>query len=189
MRGWTLALALALAGCAPLTGTAATHTHATHTPAAPTMSAARRTAPPQPHEVPGPPVHERASTSAAAPAAAVRAFASAYINWNAGSVAAVMASLAARSIGQARSVAALAAAQTAGDYELHDGGVANHGTVEAIAPLPGHADRYVVVTLERTTASASSAYQGLAPAWHVALATVTQLAPGRWAVSGWEPES
>ena len=34
---------------------------------------------------------------------------------------------------------ALAAAQTAGDYELQRGGIANSGTVEAVAPLAGHA--------------------------------------------------
>jgi hypothetical protein len=49
--------------------------------------------------------------------------------------------------------------------------------------------RYVVVTRELTVATATTAYQGLQPAWHVTVATVTQLASGGWAVSGWQPES
>jgi len=120
--------------------------------------------------------------------AAVRAFAQAYINWDAQTVSADMRGLAARSVGQARAAAALAAAQTAGDYELQAGGVANSGQVEAVASLPGRPERYVVVTLERTTATATSAYQGLAPAWHVTVAEVVDQG-GRWVVSGWQPES
>ena len=55
----------------------------------------------------------------------------------------------------------LAAAQTAGDYELREGGIANSGAVEAVAPLSGHAGEYVVVTRESTSASNTTAYQGL----------------------------
>ncbi len=84
---------------------------------------------------------------------------------------------------------ALAAAQTADDYELRRGGIANHGVVEAVAPLPERRDQYVVVTLESTSATNTSAYRGLRPAWHVALATVTEQAPGEWVVSGWQPEN
>jgi hypothetical protein len=122
---------------------------------------------------------------------AVRAFAGDYINWDASTVAAQMSGLARRSIGPARSAMQLAAAQTAGDYELQRGGIANHGTVEAVAPLPEAArgGRYIVVTRELTTASLSSAYQGLRPAWHVTIASVSELAPGRWVVSGWQPEN
>lgn len=141
------------------------------------------------HEYPGPPVQERVAAPAAAAVAAVRSFARAYINWSADTVSADMRALAARSVGQARSIAQLAAAQTAQDYELQRGGVANQGTVEAVAPLPGHRDQYVVVTVERTTATSTSAYQGLAPAWHVAVATVSEVGAGAWAVSGWQPES
>ncbi len=75
----------------------------------------------------------------------------------------------------------LAAAQTASDYELQRGGIANQGTVEAVAPLRGSRDRYVVVTRELTTASATTAYQGLQPAWHVAVATVIREPTG----GGW----
>jgi hypothetical protein len=120
---------------------------------------------------------------------AVRAFATAYINWTASTVARDLLVLAAESIGQARSATELAASETASDYELRRGGVANSGTVEAVAPLAGGGGRYVVVTRERTTATATNAYQGLAPAWHVTIATATQLAPGRWVLSGWQPEN
>jgi hypothetical protein len=100
-----------------------------------------------------------------------------------------MRALAAHSVGQARSALQLAAAQTAGDYELKRGGIANSGTVEAIAPLAGGGDQYVVVTREATTASNTTLYQGLRPAWHVAIATVRQVRPGVWALSGWQPQN
>jgi hypothetical protein len=116
-------------------------------------------------------------------------FATAYINWTAGTVKRDLLVLAARSVGQARSAMVLAAAQTAGDYELHRGGIGNSGTVEAVAPLAGRADQYVVVTRETTTASNSNAYAGLRPAWHVTIATVRKTASGGWVVSGWQPES
>jgi hypothetical protein len=134
-------------------------------------------------------VRETAAGGAATPAEAISAFADAYINWTAATISADMRALTASSIGQARSVAALAAAQTASDYELQRGGIANTGTVEAIAPLPGQRYQYVVVTRELTTATNTAAYAGLAPAWHVALATVTELSAGQWVVSGWQPES
>jgi hypothetical protein len=117
----------------------------------------------------------------------VRRFARAYINWTADSVGRDMSRLAAASIGQARSALQLAAAQTAGDYELKHGGIANSGTVEAVAPLPMR-NQYLVVTRESTTATADAAYQGLRPAWHVAIATVARL-DGGWVLSGWQPES
>jgi hypothetical protein len=141
------------------------------------------------HEYPSPPVRQSAAGAFATPAQAITAFASGYINWTAVTIAAEMRALAARSVGQARSVVALAAAQTANDYELQRGGLANTGTVEAVAPLPGQRYQYVVVTRELTTATNTAAYQGLAPAWHVAVATVTELSPGSWVVSGWQPQS
>lgn len=117
------------------------------------------------------------------------AFASDYINWTADTVAKDMRELASRSIGQARAATQLAAAQTAGDYELRRDGISNAGSVEAVAPLAGHAGQFIVVTRELTTATATTAYQGLRPAWHVTVATVSQVRPGRWVVSGWEPQS
>jgi len=142
------------------------------------------------HEYPSPaPPRQTATRPALGATAVITSFATAYINWSAETVSADMRSLAARSVGQARAAMTLAAAQTAGDYELQRGGIANSGTVEAVAPRSGHQHEYVVVTLESTTASDTTAYQGLKPAWHIALATVTEQRPGRWVVSGWQPEN
>lgn len=118
----------------------------------------------------------------------IRDFATAYINWNAQTVSADMRTLAARSVGQARAAMTLTAAETASDYELQRGGISNSGTVEAVAPLSGHRDEFVVVTRESTAASNTTVYQGLRPTWHLALATVTEQRPGEWVVSGWQPE-
>lgn len=175
-----IACSLVLGGCLPLTGARP----ATNAPSS-KLAQAQAT-----HEYPSPPPARQnvAAASATAPQA-IRAFATAYINWTAGTVAADSRTLASESIGQARSMMTLAAAQTAQDYELQRGGIANRGTVEATAPLRGSRDRYVVITRELTTATNTSAYQGLRPGWHLAIATVTQLSPGRWVVSAWQPES
>jgi hypothetical protein len=141
------------------------------------------------NEVPSPAPPQAAVAAAPTAVAAVRRFADAYINWTAQTVASDMRTLAAESVGQARSAVALAAAQTAGDYELQQGGIANSGSVEAVSLLPGARARYVVVTRETTTATSRDAYQGLRPAWHVAIATVIRTPAGRWAVNGWQPES
>jgi hypothetical protein len=141
------------------------------------------------HEYPSSkPPPQIASTTSSGAVEAVRSFASAYINWTADTVTADMRGLAARSIGQARSALELAAAQTASDYELQQGGISNSGTVEAVAPVPSAHDQYVVVTREATTATNTTAYQGLRPAWHVAIATVSYV-QGGWVLSGWQPES
>jgi hypothetical protein len=141
------------------------------------------------HEYPSPvPARQRAPGAASA-IKAISAFASTYINWSPQTVASQMRSLARASIGQARAAMSLAAAQTSGDYELQRGGVSNQGTVEAVAPLAGHRGEYLVVTREVTTATDTTVYQGLQPAWHVTLAAVTELTPGRWVLSGWQPES
>jgi hypothetical protein len=142
------------------------------------------------HEYPSPtPPRETAARAAAAPESALRAFASAYINWTADTVAADMRALASRSVGEARSAMTLAASETANDYELQRAGIANSGTVEAVAPLLGRRGEYVVVTREFTTATNTTAYEGLRPAWHLALAMVRELARGQWAVSSWQPQS
>ncbi len=142
------------------------------------------------HERPSPPPPRQTATHTATTATqAIRAFVTAYINWNAQTVSADMRSLAARSVGQARAAMTLAAAETAGDYELQQGGIANSGTVEAVAPLSDHPGEYVVVTQESTSASNTTAYQGLKPAWHVALATVQRMPGGGWVLSDWQPEN
>lgn len=172
-----LALASGPAGCGPGASPAAS--------TAAKVSQAETT-----HEYASPPpASQTVADPAMDPVQAVRSFASVYINWTAGTVAAHMRALAAQSVGQARSVVELAAAQTARDYELQQGGIANSGTVEAIAPLRGAVNRYVVVTRELTRASNTDAYQGLRPAWHLAIADVVALTPAGWAVSRWQPES
>ncbi len=117
------------------------------------------------------------------------AFATQYINWNSHTVVGDLRTLATESVGQAHSAMELAAGQTARDYELQRSGIANSGKVEAVAPLSSSGSRWVVVTLERTTATHGSSYQGLAPAWHVILCAVIRLAPGHWKVSLWQPVS
>jgi len=194
----TMAVCAALAGCAILGGRHAGAARRSAGAAAGPDATAPRTGPEAAklaqaqatHEYPsGPAPAQSAADRSSTALAAVREFATAYINWNAQTVAADLRSLAAQSVGQARSAMQLAAAQTAGDYELQRGGIANSGTVEAIAPLTGHADQYVVVTREATTATNTTAYAGLLPAWHLAIATVVRMASGGWALTGWQPEN
>jgi hypothetical protein len=117
------------------------------------------------------------------------AFATQYINWNAHTVVTDLRTLATESVGQAHAAMELAAGETARDYELRRGEIANSGKVEAVAPLTSSGSRWVVVTLERTTAANNSSYQGLAPEWHVIVCAVIRLAPGHWKVSVWQPVS
>jgi hypothetical protein len=141
------------------------------------------------HEVPTPAPPEHVAGGWRSPAEAVDVFATRYINWNAQDVSAQLRALASVSVGQARSAMTQAASGTASDYELKQGGVANAGEVESIAPVAGADHEYAVVTRERTTASNTDAYQGLAPEWHLALATVTRTRGGLWVLSEWQPES
>ena len=141
------------------------------------------------HEIPTPAPHPTAPGGWRSPIQAVQVFTGVYINWTAATVATHLRLLAEASVGQAHSAMSLAAAQTAKDSDLQRGGIANSGTVEAIAPVTGRRDVYAVVTRERTTATNSSAYKGLAATWHVTLATVIQVDGGLWTLSGWQPES
>jgi hypothetical protein len=183
VRRAVLGAALVLAGCAPLDS----RPPSTSTVASAVARAERS------HEYPaaGHPAQAQANTRRPArdPSGAVRAFATAYINWTATTVTGQLRTLAALSVGQARAAMALAASETAHDYELHRGGVANTGTVEAVAPVTGSQNQYAVVTRELTTATADDAYRGLRPAWHVTLATVVRVGAGGWAISGWQPEN
>src|SRR5262249_19369583 len=142
-RGRVLAAAVCV--CALTTGACGgAHPARRTTPTRSAIAAAQAT-----HERPSPPPRPgTAPGGAVTPAQAVRRFATAYINWDAQTVSGRMQALAADSVGQARSAMTLAAAQTADDYELRQGGISNSGTVEAVAPLSGHADDYVVVTRE-----------------------------------------
>jgi hypothetical protein len=182
-----LALGLGLGGCAPLSQSAATTT--TNSAAATASQRAKVAIAQATHEYPSTAPRQSAVGGEPSAAVAIRAFATAYINWTSETVSRDMLALALESVGQARSATELASSNTASDYELKRGGIANSGTVEAVAPLPSGSDRYVVVTVERTTASNTDAYEGLAPAWHVTVASATQLSPGRWVVSGWQPEN
>jgi hypothetical protein len=200
-----LGLALVLGGCglpgAGADGASAPGTTGAPAPASPSTTAAvTSTAGPaadpsklavaqRTHEYPGRTRRQTALSGAASPVFVIEAFATAYINWTAATVTRTMRALAQVSVGQARSEVLLAAAQTARDYELKRGGIANAGVVEAIAPVAGHPDQYAVVTRERTMSTNTTAYQGLRPAWHLALATVTRLRPGQWVLSAWQPES
>ncbi len=179
-RRATLIAAVALAGCSL---PSAPRPEPKPKPPATPLAVAAAT-----HEYPSPPARQ-AAPAAVSPVAPIAAFATAYINWDAETVTATMLSLAARSIGQARAAMQLAAAQTAGDYELRRGGIANRGVVEAVAPLRGRRDQWVVVTEEQTTATATTAYQGLRPAWHVTVVTLTEVIPRGLVISGWQPES
>jgi hypothetical protein len=141
------------------------------------------------HEVPTPPGSEPVAGGWRSPTQAVYVFATQYINWNSQDVSARLRALARVSVGQARSAASAAASETASDDELQQGQIANSGVVEAIAAVIGHRHEYAVATRERTTASASDAYQDLAAQWHLAVATVTRLEGGLWVLSDWQPEN
>lgn len=196
-------LVLALGGCGITLPAPATSSGSDAAGAAPASDAQA----PVHNEVPTPPAKAEHAYGAPTPIAAVRAFAHTYINWTAADVAKRMHALSRSSVGQARTELQLEAAETKADKELHSGGVANSGVIKAVSRLGGGGggttgkgggagsaaaaggDHYVVVTLEQTTATASSAYDGLAPAWHVAVATVRATDHHRWVVSGWQPES
>ncbi len=183
--GVLLVGACLLSGCLGATHPATTGTIGKdHSTNASRIAEAQRT-----HEYASPGVHQLAAGGSASAIRAITAFATSYINWTAQSVSAQLRTLAAASVGQARSAMSLAAAQTAQDYELQRGGIANSGQVEAIAPVLGRRDQYAVITRELTTASNTTAYQGLRPAWHLALATVTEPRSGQWVLSGWQPEN
>jgi hypothetical protein len=141
------------------------------------------------HEVPTPPGRQLVAGGWRSPTQAVYVFAMQYINWNSQNVSARLRALARVSVGQARSAMSADASETASDDELKRGQVANSGVVEAIAPVIGQRNEYAVATRERTTASATDTYQGLAAQWHLAVATVTRLPGGLWVLSDWQPEN
>lgn len=200
MRGLpAIAVALVLAGCALTPGTARrsaspstalvpSTTAKTSTIASPSVPAAPSAAAQRTHELPTPAPAPTVAGGWRSPAEAVQEFATAYVNWNYRTVSPHLRALSEVSVGQARSMLAMAAAEVGRDGELRRGRIANSGVVEAIGPVRGRNGQYAVVTRERTTAANTNAYQGLAPAWHVALATVTRVR-GLWVLSAWQPES
>lgn len=199
--------AAVVAGCGLPFGGGGTHTHpapgagaagaavtaTTGNPGADTSAAARLRATvaqaQRTHEIPTPAPAQKVLGGWRSPVQAVQVFAEEYINWTADTVAAHLRVLAQAAVGQARSAMTLAAGQVGRDSTLRLGGIANSGTVEAIAPVADEANVYAVVTRERTTATNTSAYQGLRPAWHVTLATVTEVFGHLWTISGWQPQN
>jgi hypothetical protein len=193
MRGaLALVAALALGGCSlspPAASTRSSPASADKGVAETTRAlsaapaAAQRT-----HKVPTPAPRQTVAGGWRSPVQAVQEFATYYVNWSYQTVSLHLRALSEVSVGQARSMLSTAADQVGRDYELRRGQVGNSGVVEAIAPVRGSSDQYAVVTRERTTAANTNAYQGLAPAWHVALATVTRVR-GLWVLSAWQPEN
>jgi hypothetical protein len=190
-----VAVAIAVAGCglglggpAPRTTTTRAASGAGGTPGTTavraTVARAQRT-----HEIPTPAPAQKAAWGWRSPVQAVQVFAQWYINWTADTVATHLRVLAQIGIGQARSAMALAAGQVAHDSALRLGGIANSGTVEAIAPVTGESNVYAVVTRERTTATHTNVYRGLRAGWHVTLATVIRVGGRLWTISGWQPEN
>lgn len=193
MRGQALLLvlvSLAVSGCGLTLGRARSPMARAGTrPAAGSGVAARVARADRTHEVPTPAPRQTALGGWRTPVQAVEVFAATYINWTAATVSARLRALAEVSVGQARSALSLAAGETVRDSALQRGGIANSGVVEAIGPVRGRDDQYAVVTRELTTAANTSAYRGLQAAWHVSLATVTQIRGGLWVLSAWQPEN
>jgi hypothetical protein len=186
MRRWSTVLTacvIAFVGCSDpysrAPATAPSHPATTQATPAPTAPRAGPGAAPSRPQV--------VKALGATPAAAVTTFARLYTNWTAATVAARLGRLAHSSAGDAAAEMARAAQESRGDYELHRSGVFNRGTVESVAPLPGHPRRYIVVTLEATGAK-SKQYAGLRPAFHVTLVTV-EPTNGGWTVSAWQPQT
>jgi hypothetical protein len=187
------AIAVALEGCALNSGAAPrpappAATSRARSASAPPRAPTSEAAAPTTNEVPTPAPGQTVAGGWPSPARAVEEFATAYVNWDYRTVSLRLRSLSQVSVGQARTMLSTAAAEVSRDYELRRGQIANRGAVEAIGPVRGHSDEYAVVTRERTTAANTNAYQGLAPAWHVALATVTRVR-GLWVLRAWQPES
>ena len=128
-----------------------------------------------------------ASAGAPTPQAALERYASRYVNWTARSVTSVQRQLAARSLGQARAQALLAAASYAHDRALNASRVANHGSVISIARGHGAAATWwVIVTQEQTTGTGD--YAGLPATDHITYAQLQHARSG-WIVNQWSPQN
>jgi hypothetical protein len=191
-----LAIALILAGCGltdPYTNQHSETISSTSTSTTSTIATATN-ADPVPERggtIPSSAQAARNDTTAAAgrptPQAALEQYVQLDINWTAKTVARVQQQLAAISIGQARAQALQAAASYERDSTLQASGVANTGTVIAIAPGQGPAtDWWVVVTRESTTGKGD--YAGLPATDHVTNAQVEHTRNG-FVVSAWSPQS
>jgi hypothetical protein len=173
------ATAVAVAACSDPYAT-------TSTTAAPTRSVeiAQRT-----HEYPGTaPAPQQHGAGAPTPQAALIAFAQASMNWNWTSLAAQQRQLAVDAVDQAREHAQLLATTAAHDTEMRRGQITSTGTVQTIARIPGSRGRWLVVTLEQSGSAHPGAFDRPRAAYHVTVAAVREIAPGRWAVSAWHPQ-
>jgi hypothetical protein len=127
-----------------------------------------------------------ASAGASSPEAALRRYALAYTNWQAGTLVAHERRLAALTVGPARLTALQTAAARGDAGELAAHRVQNTGTVLSIAPGQGAArGRWVIVTREQT--AGTGAYAGVPLSLHVTLARVLGLGGG-WVVDEWAPQ-
>ncbi len=185
-RRWPLLLpaALLLAGCgsgsrpvAPLG-----RPFSTQPPAGPLVTAAPAPSGDPPQERGGtiPPAAVTAGQRinpralAPSPAAALRRYALAYVNWSAASLPARERQLAALSIGQARQLALQTASARSGAAALLADQVSNSGQIIALTPGEGpDRNQWVLVTQEHTTGSGP--YAALPAGPHVTIARVTHL--------------
>jgi hypothetical protein len=124
---------------------------------------------------------------AGSPQQAVEHFATGYINWTYETLAGDASRLAASAVGEARALEEQTRAKATGDTPLQRAHIYNTGTVIAVVPFRGgQPNEWVVVTREQT--GGSQEYAGIQAAFHITLATVQQVATGRWAVSVWRPQ-
>lgn len=174
-----VAALVAVAGCSDPYAT-------TSTTAAPTrpVEIAQRT-----HEYPtSAPAPGKRGGGAATPQAALIAFAEASMNWTWTTLAAQQRQLAIDAADQAREHAQLLATTAAHDTEMRRGQITSTGTVQTIARVPGSRSRWLVVTLEQSGSARSRAFDRPRAAYHVTVAAVREIAPGRWVVSAWNPQ-
>jgi hypothetical protein len=120
------------------------------------------------------------------PQAALEAFAERYTNWTYRTLTAQQRALGAMSVGAARLAEQQAAASAQGDSTIARAHVHNSGRVVSIGRDLTDADKWVVVTRERT--GGNSNYQGLPAGLHVTLSELAWV-PGGYAVSQWLPQS
>jgi hypothetical protein len=137
---------------------------------------------------PPPPAASSFTAADARPTAAqaLSAFALLYVNWSYRDLTREQRTLAAISLGAARTAEQQAAASSATDATLKTAHLANSGAVVSVARDRGQASLWVVVTREQT--SGWGDYEGLPAAYHVTLARVASV-PGGYAVSEWLPQS
>jgi len=159
-------------------------------PDAPAASSPSTVSPANEGEPVAPPPASPASQASigvqATPQQALVAFASRYVNWSSGTLAADQRHLAAMAVGPARLAERQAAASSQADATLRRSRVWNHGQVISIAPDRARSGWWVIVTRERT--GGSGEYEGLPAALHVTLARLARLAHG-YAVERWSPQN